>query len=438
MTGDARRSVTFGPADGLRGAVRVPADKSISHRAAMIAAMGDSPVRIRNFLRAGDTNSTLQAVAACGASVENLEEGDPVVSGTGLRGLRAPAEDIYIGNSGTSIRLLPGLLAGQQGTFVLDGDASIRRRPMDRVVEPLRKMGVEIEARDGRFAPLKVTGGAVKAISYKMPVASAQVKSALLLAGLFADGPTSVTEPAVCRDHTEIMLGAAGARVEKEGPKTTIYPAQRLHLDSIEVVPDFSSAAFFLAAAPVIAGSKITLKGVGVNPTRTGLLDIMISMGADIKLENEHLVGGEPVADITVVSSSLKGVNVGGAISGRAIDELPLVALLGAFAEGNTVVRGAAELRVKESDRIAGLAANLAAVGVDIEANAEGFTVKGGTGIAGGTFKSLGDHRMAMLGAVAGLASRNGVEVVGFDCISVSFPEFENTLAGLTGGREAS
>lgn len=422
-------------AAGLLGAVRVPADKSVSHRAAMVAAVSDGPVEIKNFLRADDTNATLRALAKCGIEVENLEEGDPVVHGAGLRGLRPPAGTLDIGNSGTSIRLLPGLFAGQSGTFILDGDASIRRRPMGRVVEPLKHMGVDIEAAAGGVAPLRVTGGPVHAIRYEMPVASAQVKSAVLLAGLYADGPTAVVEPAVCRDHTEIMLKAAGARVEKEGLTTTIHPPGRLHLDSpLTVVSDFSSAAFFMVAAAVVPGSDLTIESVGVNPTRTGLIDIMNDMGANIVLENLSETGGEPVADIRVRQAPLRGTQAGAGISGRAIDELPLVALLGAFAGGDTSVSGAAELKLKESDRIAGLAANLAAIGVDITATSDGFTVRGGAGVrgnaasGGGLFKSMGDHRMAMLGAISGLASLEGVKVAGFGCVAVSFPDFPETL----------
>lgn len=427
----AGRSARFAPLGGLAGSARIPADKSISHRAVMIAAICDSPVPIRNFLRADDTNSTLRAVANCGVHVENLKQGEPVVSGAGLKGLRPPGEIIDVGNSGTSIRLLPGILAGQEGTFVLDGDASIRRRPMDRIVTPLARMGVNIEARGGRFAPLQVTGGPVKAITYEMPVASAQVKSAVLLAALFGDGPTEVIEPAICRNHTEIMLSLAGARVEQEGLSTIVYPADELHLDHVDVVADFSSAAFFMAAAAIVPDSDITLEGIGVNPTRTGLMDIMQEMGADVSLSNERWASGEILADIRVRSSALQGAEVGGDFIGRAIDELPLVALLGAFASGDTVVRGAAELKVKESDRIAGLAAGLSGVGVDIEPTDDGFAVHGGTGVRGGMFKSMGDHRLAMLGAVAGLASQEGVDVIGFNCVTVSFPEFEETLNSL-------
>lgn len=421
----------FMPTSGLRGSLRVPADKSVSHRAAIIGSICDGPVEIRNFLSAADTNSTLSAIAACGVKVEEQEDGNLVVNGTGLRGLIAPAEAIDIGNSGTSIRLLPGVLAGQTGSFRLDGDKSIRRRPMDRVVNPLREMGVSIEARDGRFSPLTVTGGSVHGVSYEMPFASAQVKSAVLFAGLYADSPTEVIEPAVCRDHTEIMLAAAGARVEKEGLLTRIHPAGHLNLEKVEVMGDFSSAAFWLVAGSIIPGSEITLTGVGVNPTRTGLLTILLEMGADITLENEHRQSGEAVADLKVRHAKLHGLAVGGSIAGRAIDELPLLALAGAFAEGKTLITGAAELRVKESDRLAVLVENLAGLGVHIKAFDDGFVVQGIHGPLGGNFRSHGDHRMAMLGAVAGIASREGVQVEGFECVSVSYPSFLDDLQSL-------
>lgn len=424
----------FMPATGgLRGRLEVPADKSISHRAAMIAAICGSPVRIRNFLRAADTMSSLRAIQSCGVRVDDGgADGDLVVHGAGLRGLSAPAGVIDVGNSGTSIRLLPGIFSGQVGTFTLDGDESIRRRPMDRVVKPLLEMGVAIQAREGRYAPVTVEGGCVHGYRYEMPVASAQVKSAVLLAGLYADAPVEVIEPAVCRDHTEIMLAHAGARVEKEDSTVRIFPAVDLDLGEVDVPGDFSSAAFFLVAATVIPGSEVTLTGVGVNPTRTGLLDIMSQMGADIKMENERLRGGEAVADLVVRSAALKSIVVGARITGRAIDELPLVALLGAYAQGETVVRGAAELRVKESDRITGLVANMTAAGVDIKAHEDGFSVRDG-GVTGGSFESRGDHRMAMLGAVAGAASRDGVEVADFECVEVSFPNFLEAMKSLGG-----
>ncbi|MCL6107091.1 MAG: 3-phosphoshikimate 1-carboxyvinyltransferase [Actinobacteria bacterium] len=433
-------SVLFEPAGaaGLHGLLQAPADKSISHRAAIIGSICDSPVEIKNFLDAADTRSTLGAIEVCGVRVERLGAGSVIVHGAGLRRLRSPGEGrlINCGNSGTTMRLLPGVLAGQEGCFLLDGDSSLRRRPMNRIVTPLKTMGIDIEALGGGFAPLRVCGGRVRPIDYKLPVASAQVKSALLLAGLYGDGPTIVREPSACRDHTEIMLSAAGARIEKQGLVTRISPARRLHLEAVTVPVDFSSAAFFIVAAAIIPGSKVVLPAVGVNPTRTGLLDILKSMGA--RITGQPAPSGsagrapvEPANDLEITAAPLRGAGVGGEISGRAIDELPLVALAGAFAEGETVVSGASELRVKESDRIRSLVDNLSAIGVDIEARPDGFAVRGGTGIRGGRVRSLGDHRMAMLGAVAGAASREGVEVQGFDCVSVSYPGFRDALMGL-------
>lgn len=443
-------SLLFEPAtSGLHGTVVVPADKSISHRAAMIAAISGRTVRIKNFLQAADTLSTLHALRVCG--VESRQEAGPesrqeageqthgitVVEGIGLRGFHRPKGMLDVGNSGTTMRLLPGILCGQDDhTFKLDGDVSLRLRPMDRIVNPLRSMGVDIKAGEGRFAPLVVKAGEVHGIDYEMPVASAQVKSALLFAGLYADSPVRVTEPSVCRDHTERMLAAAGADIEKKGLTTVIYPARDLELGDPTIPGDISSAAFFMVAACVIPGSEILLPDVGVNPTRTGLIDILKEMGADISIENEHEAAGEPVAEVRVRSSALRGVTVGSGISGRVIDELPLLALAGAFAEGDTIVGGAAELKVKESDRIAGLVENMRLVGVDIEATDDGFIVHGGAGIEGGIarFRSFGDHRMAMLGAIAGLASRSGVVVQGFESVSVSYPLFGVDLRLLSGG----
>ncbi len=425
-------SALFSPAGGLRGTLALPPDKSISHRAAIIGAICDSPEEIGNFLGSDDTAATLAAIQACGVRVERPGRGSLVIHGAGLRGLSAPAAAIDAANSGTTMRLLAGVFAGQRGCFTLDGDASLRRRPMDRIVTPLRSMGVSIEARDDNFAPLKICGGKVRALDYQMPVASAQVKSALLLAGLYGDGPTVVREPVACRDHTEIMLKAAGARVEKEGLLTRIYPAAKLRLDRVVVPADFSAAAFFLVAASIIPGSRIALPAVGVNPTRTGLLDILDEMGARIVRKPAPGTQAEPANDLHVEAAQLKGVRISGEISGRAIDELPLVALAGAFAEGETVVSGASELRLKEADRIRGVVDNLAGIGINIKARPDGFVVRGGgKRPRGGKFKSLGDHRLAMLGAVAGAASREGVEVQGFDCVSVSYPDFRKGLMSL-------
>ncbi len=433
-------SVLFEPAaGGLRGTLRVPADKSISHRAAIIGAISEGAVEIHNYLEAADTASTLTALEACGVGVVHSEPGRVSVHGSGLRGLKPPAGTIDAGNSGTTMRLLPGVLAGQQGCFTLDGDDSLRRRPMDRVAAPLKLMGVDIEASENRFAPLKICGGAIRAIDYRMPVASAQVKSAVLLAGLFGHSPSVVREPAVCRDHTEILLAAAGARIRRKWPMVKVYPVERLLLSELEVPGDLSSAAFFIVAATIIPGSDIELTAVGVNPTRTGIVDILNAMGADIELRNLRRYTGELVADIRVRAAQLSGVRVGAEISGRAIDELPLVALAAAFAAGDTVVEGAGELKLKESDRIRGVVDNLAGIGVNIEARPDGFVVHGGKGgrggagrgAAGGGFRSQGDHRLAMLGAVAGAASHEGVTVEGFECVAISYPGFRAAMESL-------
>jgi 3-phosphoshikimate 1-carboxyvinyltransferase len=429
----------FAPAPGpLAGLVRAPADKSISHRAAIVAAMGEGTVRIDGYLRAADTLATLDAVRALGASV--AEDGDAVlIGGVGLRGTRAPAEPIDVRNAGTLLRLLPGWLAGQDGrSFVLDGDASIRRRPVDRIVVPLARMGASIEARDGRLAPLTVTGGALHGIEYELPVASAQVKSAVLLAGLLADAPTTVVEPQPSRDHTERMLAAVGVDVVRDRGRITVRPVAAVRPPRTLAVPgDPSSAAFWIAAALLVPGSEIRIENVSANWTRTGFIAIARRMGARIEGELEAAGHGaralEPISALEVRHAPLAGTEVGAGEVAIAIDELPLVALLGCFAAGETIVTGAAELRVKESDRIATVAAGLAALGADIDATADGFVVRGGGGLRGGVLEAHGDHRLAMLGAIAGLASRDGVDVVGMEAAAVSYPGFVRDLERLRG-----
>lgn len=426
-------AIRFDPAAPLSGALTPPPDKSISHRAALIAALSDGPVEIANYLRAADTISTAAAVHELGATIETHEAresgADMMIAGVGLRGAREHPEPIEVGNAGTLMRLLPGWLAGQgHGRWTLDGDDSIRRRPMERIAEPLRQMGAEIECREGRFAPLVVTGSALSGIEYELPVASAQVKSCLLLAGLLADGPTTVIEPLPTRDHTEIMLAAAGARVTRGANRVTIEPAERIALESIAVPGDFSSAAFFVVAATLVGGSQLLIEGVNLNPTRTGLLDVMERMGAAIDLGARRDSGGEPVGDLDVRHAQLRGTEVGAAEVPALIDELPLVALLGVFAAGRTVVTGAQELRHKESDRIATVVEGLKGLGAQIEATEDGFVIEGSGGLAGGAIDSHGDHRLAMLGAVAGLASQDGVEVRDFAAAAVSYPGFLGDL----------
>ncbi|HUB74114.1 MAG TPA: 3-phosphoshikimate 1-carboxyvinyltransferase [Solirubrobacteraceae bacterium] len=420
---------------GLVGEIRAPADKSISHRAALLGAMASEPVRIERYLHAADTTSTLEAVRALGALVEVHGE-DVVVRGTGLREARAPEDPIDVGNAGTLMRLLPGWLAAQEGSFfTLDGDASIRRRPVDRVVEPLRQMGAELEAREGRFPPLHIHGARLRAISYELPVASAQVKSCVLLAGLTADGATTVGEPARSRDHTERMLLRAGAAVHRNGLRVTVVNVDELLLEHVRVPGDPSSAAFLVAAGVLVPGSRLLISDVGVNWTRTGFLRIVRRMRGivlgDLEEETGELEPEEPVSDLDVAHGALEGTAVEPEEVPLAIDELPLVALLGCFAEGETVVRGAQELRVKESDRIAGVVDGLRGLGADIEATDDGFAVRGRGGLRGGVIDAGGDHRMAMMGAVAGLASHDGVEVVGIDAAAVSYPGFVEDLRRL-------
>jgi 3-phosphoshikimate 1-carboxyvinyltransferase len=422
----------------LRGMLRPPADKSISHRAALIAAMGDGETTIEGYLDAADTRSALAAVAALGAQVEGLAatriEPTIRVRGVGLRG-SIPAS-IDVGNAGTLLRLLSGWLAGQEtGAWTLDGDDSIRRRPVDRIVEPLRSMGAQLRCRDDRLPPLEIEGAPLHGVSYELPVASAQVKSCLLFAGLLAEGNTVVTEPLSTRDHTERMLAAAGVEVDRHGDAITVRPATRLEPGEIVVPGDFSSAAFFVVAALLVPGSEVTIAGVGLNPTRTGLLAILERMGAGIEVEPEGECGGEPIGRVRVRPAELRGAEVGGADVPLAIDELPLVALAACFAEGTTTIRDAAELRRKESDRVATVTEALTALGGNVEATEDGMTIEGGGGLRGGAIGSNGDHRIAMLGAVAGLASREGVEVEGMDAAAVSYPGFEADLASLLGNR---
>jgi 3-phosphoshikimate 1-carboxyvinyltransferase len=426
----------FEPARPLRGTLRPPPDKSISHRAALIAAMAEGESRIEGYLDAADTRSTLAAVQAVGAKVERRTTVDPEALGLDLTihgvGLRGAAEaDIDVGNAGTLLRILPGWLAGQDGSWTLDGDESIRRRPVDRVAEPLRAMGARVECREGRLPPLRVEGARLSGIEYRLPVASAQVKSCLLLAGLLAGGQTTVIETSPSRDHTERMLAGAGAKLEVSGGRIAVEPVKAIEPGRLEIPGDFSSAAFPLLAAVLVAGSEVELEGLGVNPTRSGLLGIVQRMGARLEIEEGPPAGHEPRGSIHARSSELRGTDVGGDEVPLAIDELPLVALGGCFAEGETVIRDAAELRHKESDRIAAVCDGLTALGGDVEAASDGMVVRGSGGLRGGTLDARDDHRLAMLGAVAGLASREGVTVRGFEAAEVSYPGFARDLGSL-------
>jgi 3-phosphoshikimate 1-carboxyvinyltransferase len=429
-------STRFDPSGPLRGSLVPPADKSVSHRAALIAAMGEGETTIENYLDAADTRSTLAAIAALGADVEGMgaEAVAPRLSvrGVGLRGA-APAA-IDVGNAGTLLRLLPGWLAGQEtGSWSLDGDDSIRRRPVDRIAVPLMEMGAEIECEDSVFPPLRVAAAPLHGIEYELPVASAQVKSCLLFAGLLAEGETRILEPLPSRDHSERMLAAAGAEIECEDSVVSVRTAARLEPGEIRIPADFSSAAFFIVAALLVAGSEATLTGVGLNPTRTGMLSVLERMGAEIEIEPEGERGGEPSGRVRVRFSQLRGTEVGGTDIPLAIDELPLVALAACFAEGETTIRDAAELRRKESDRIATVSEALMALGAEVETSEDGMRITGTGGLRGGSVDSHGDHRIAMLGAVAGVASREGVEVAGMNAAAVSYPAFEADLASLRG-----
>jgi 3-phosphoshikimate 1-carboxyvinyltransferase len=432
----------FDPPGPLRGPLRPPSDKSISHRAALIAAMGQGGTAIEGYLDAADTRSTLAAVALLGARVEGIDTdlaSGLRIHGVGLRGAR-PAR-IDVGNAGTLLRLLPGWLAGQDGgRWTLDGDDSIRRRPVDRIAVPLREMGADLRCREERLPPLEIAGAPLRGVEYELPVASAQVKSCLLFAGLLATGETRVGEPLPTRDHSERMLAAAGANVRREqaaggkGSGTVVIdPVEHLEIDRIVVPADLSSAAFFVVAGLLVGGSEVSIRDVGLNPTRTGLLTILERMGAAIEMTPVGEEGGEPIGELQVRASDLRATEVGGAEVPLAIDELPLVALAACFAEGTTTIRDAAELRRKESDRIATVSAALAALGGEVEATEDGMVIAGTGGLRGGTIDSHGDHRIAMLGAVAGLASREGVEVRGMDAAAVSYPGFEADLASLLG-----
>lgn len=425
----------FEPASGLSGRLSAPADKSISHRAALLGAMASEPVRVEGYLHAADTNSTLDAVRALGAIVDR-RDGEMLIRGTGLLDAREPEGTIDVGNAGTLMRLLPGWLAAQEGrTFTLDGDDSIRRRPVDRIAAPLRLMGADLGARDDRFPPLVVRGRRLHAIDYELPVASAQVKSCVLLAALAAGGRTTVIEPVRSRDHTERMLLRAGASIVREGERLSVGDVDELLLEHVRVPGDPSSAAFMIAAGVLVPRSRLLIGDVGVNWTRTGFLRILRRMRGivlgDLESEQAAISPDEPVSDLDVAHGALEATVVEPDEVPLAIDELPLVALLGCFAEGETVVRGAQELRVKESDRIAGVVEGLRGLGADIEATEDGFAVRGTGGLRGGVLQARGDHRMAMMGAVAGLASKEGVEVQGVEAAAVSYPGFVEDLGSL-------
>ena len=420
---------------GLTGKIRVPGDKSVSHRSVMFSAIAKGQVHVQNFLEAADCLSTAACMRALGAGVERQTDGSFLVTGVGLHGLKEPQGILDAGNSGTTLRLLLGILAGQPFFSALSGDASLSRRPMGRVVEPLTRMGATIRGRGAdRFLPLAVLPheGSLRAMDYESPVASAQVKSAVLLAGLYAERETCLTEPALSRDHTERMLSAFGARIEREGTKVTIEPADELFApEEIRVPGDISSAAYWLVAASLIEGSDIILQDVGVNPTRTGILDVLSDMGANITIDNERESGGEALADIRVRAASLRGTSFGGEIIPRLIDEIPILAVAALFADGDTVISGAAELRVKETDRLAAVTTELNRLAPGaVEAKEDGMVIHGGRMLSPASCRTYDDHRMAMSLAVAGAAGV-GVTLDAPSCVNISYPSFYQTLDGL-------
>jgi 3-phosphoshikimate 1-carboxyvinyltransferase len=420
------------PATALVGHIGVPGDKSISHRALLLGAIGDGETVIRGFGRSADTEATASAVRSLGVTVRDDDVDTVRVEGVGLRGLAAPATPIDCANSGTTMRLLAGVLAGQGGSFELTGDDSLRRRPVDRIATPLAEMGASVETAEGR-PPLVIEGGALRGIRYELPVASAQVKSCILLAGLFADGRTIVVEPLPTRDHTELMLASAGVRVTRRQSRVSLGPVEGLRLGEVDVPGDFSAAAPFVVAATLLPGSNLTIHDVGLNPRRTGLLDVLERMGARITAFNRRRNGGEQVGDLEVQSAELTATSVRAEDVPRMIDELPLFALAAARAHGESTVEGARELRVKETDRIETVTTSLRALGIRITPSDDGFGVRGvPTRPRGGGMSSDGDHRIAMLGAVAGLVSREGVEVGGAQAVAVSFPGFFELLDSVT------
>lgn len=427
-------SITIGAMSSLKGEIYVPGDKSISHRSIMLGAIANGVTTVRGFLRGEDNLATMAAFRAMGVRID--DDGQVlVVHGKGLHGLEEPSDVMDCGNSGTSIRLLTGLLAGQNFFSVLTGDQYLRKRPMKRVVEPLSRMGARILGRNkGSLAPLAISGGTLNAIGYESPVSSAQIKSAIMLAGLYADGETSVREPSLSRDHSERMFSLFGAALTSFHNGVTVKGGVELQGQDIHVPGDISSAAFFLVAALITPDSELLIRNVGVNPTRTGIIDVLRSMGGKIELLNERELSAEPVADILVRSSRLKGVRIDGSVVPRAIDEFPAICVAAACAEGCTTIRDARELRVKETDRIAAMATNLRRLGVSVDEVDDGMDITGVERLAGGVAESCGDHRIAMSLSVAGLVAAGTVTVNDIDCVATSFPTFYSLLEQLRAG----
>jgi len=423
----------------LRGELIPPGDKSVTHRAIILASLANGVSEISGGLRSDDCQSTAKAFVAMGARVEECGGDRLRVTGCGVHGLREPDQVLEAGNSGTTMRLLAGVLAGQPYFSVLTGDRYLRKRPMGRVATPLRSMGATILGRDGgNFPPLAIRGARLTGINYASPIASAQVKSAILLAGLFATGRTTVTEPSLSRDHTERLLEGIGLPITREGLSVSLGQATAIPAVHLTIPGDFSAAAFFIVAALVVPGSEITIRGVGVNPTRTGLLDALAAMGARIEVDTPRNLSGEPVADLFVRCQELRGTEIGGGLIPRMVDEIPVFAVAAAVARGSTVIADAGELRVKEVDRLAALARELRRLGVDLDERPDGLVIRGGAVLSGAQCDSWGDHRTAMALAVAGLAAKGSTTISDPLCVSSSFPDFWEQLDAMSPGAIAS
>ena len=421
-----------GKSKKLEGQIKVPGDKSISHRAVILGSLAKGPTKIKNFLMGADCLSTIECLRAMGIEFNQVDGSTIIVNGRGLHGLREPEDILNVGNSGTTIRLMTGLLAGQPFLSILTGDSSIRKRPMGRVTEPLKEMGASISGRqNATLAPLAIQGGPLRPIKFVSPVASAQVKSAILLAGLYAKAQTTVWEPHKSRDHTERMLAYLGAEIEVRDRVVKISGSTSLEGKPVEVPGDISSAAFFMVAAAIVPGSQLRINRVGINPTRTGIIDALGSMGADITIINEDVVNEEPVGDIVVRGGGLRGTVLEGALIPRLIDEIPVLTVAAALAQGETIIRDATELKVKETNRISTMAAELRKMGVEIKEQSDGMVVNGGAVLKGAFCDSHDDHRVAMSIAVAGLMAEGETVIKNRECINVSFPGFEKLLKKL-------
>ncbi|PHV71597.1 3-phosphoshikimate 1-carboxyvinyltransferase [Sporanaerobium hydrogeniformans] len=419
------------PHQQLRGSLSIPSDKSISHRSVMFGSLAKGETIIHNFLMGDDCLSTIHVFRQLGISI-TLEKDTVYVKGKGLHGLSAPLAPLDCGNSGTTVRLLSGILSAQSFSSTLTGDASIQKRPMARVITPLRQMKATLSAKEDRFCPLHIEGGHLEGIHYVSPVASAQVKSCILLAGLYASSPTTVTEPFISRDHTERMLEAFGAKVTRLGTSVTISPCEELYPCEITVPGDISSAAFFMVAGLITPNSDLTIRNVGINPTRRGILDVLLEMGGDIKILNERLVCGEPVCDLRVRTSSLHGVTIEGATIPTLIDEIPVLAVAACFAKGKTLIKDASELRVKECDRIVAIHTELSKMGGAVLATEDGLIIEGGKPLHGATLETYHDHRMAMALTIAALNATSPSQLLGEECVRISFPNFFELLAELS------